>query len=94
MGTLRYDVNEDGHVQSYKISDVFRDILSRMVPPNKVAVRVVSNWGDGNVTCLARVKLYGLPAKGMEEKLEPPECEVMEEKKDKKEKERKLDKLG
>lgn len=79
VGALRYDVNADGHVQKYKIPGVIRDILSRMRPPKKVAVRVVSNWGDGDVTCLARVKLYGLPEKGTEEKLEPPEGGVREE---------------
>lgn len=73
MGALRYDIYADGHVQTYKIPKVIRDILSKMVPPKKVAVRVVSNWGDGNVTCLARVKLYGLPTEGTEEKLDPSE---------------------
>lgn len=83
VGALRYDVYADEHVQTYKIPKVIRDILSTMVPPNKVAVRVVSNWGDGNVTCLARVKLYGLPAEGTEEKLDPPEGWMVEEKKEK-----------
>lgn len=82
LGALWYDVNADGHVQKYKIPEVIRDILSRMLPPNKVMVRVVSNWGNGNVTCLARVKLYGLPVKGTAEKLEPPEEGGREEKKE------------
>lgn len=72
VGVLRYDIHADGHVQTYKIPKVISDILSEMVPPNKVAVRVVSTWEDGNVTCLVRVKLYGLPAKESEENLDPP----------------------
>lgn len=83
VGSLRYDVYADEHVQTYKIPKAIRDILSTMVPPNKVAVRVVSNWGDGNITCLARVKLYGLPPEGTEEKLDPPEGRVVDEKMEK-----------
>lgn len=94
VGALRYDINADGHVQTYKIPEAIRDILGTMVPPNKVAVRVVSNWGDGNVTCLARVKMYGLPEMGTEEKLEPPERGLREEEKEEKEGRGRLDTTG
>lgn len=73
VGAFRYDVYADGHVQKYKIPERVREVISRMIPTNRVAVRVVSNWGDGNVTCLARVKLYGLQERRTEEKLDPPE---------------------
>lgn len=74
LGALRYDVHADGHVQKYKIPERVREVMSaRMLATNKVAVRVVSNWGDGKVTCLVRVKLYGLQEMATEEKLNPPE---------------------
>lgn len=72
VGTLRYDIYADEHAQTYKIPKEIRGMLTKMVPPNKVAVRVVSTWEGGNVTCLVRVKLYRLPAEGLEEKLDPP----------------------
>lgn len=73
VGALLYDVYADRHVQKYKIPERVRDVMSGMLPTKRVAVRVVSNWGDVNVTCLVRVKVYGLQEEGTDEELDPPE---------------------
>lgn len=73
IGALRYNVYTDKIAQRYKIPDGVREVMNGMLPTNKVAVRVVSNWGNGNATCLARVELYGLQVNGTEEELDPPD---------------------
>lgn len=53
IGLFRYEIDTARNVQDFRIEYDFK------IPMKRFAIRVISNWGDLNETCLVRVRLYG-----------------------------------
>lgn len=53
IGLFRYEIDTARNVQEFRIEYDFKITMKRF------AIRVISNWGDLNETCLVRVRLYG-----------------------------------
>lgn len=56
--------NIHAHQEAQKFPVAFSDIAIE-----RVAVRIDSNWGNSNQTCLVRAKLHGIDKSGIEERL-------------------------
>lgn len=67
IGRWIYDIYAYQNVQEFRIPI---DLVRLGVTVNEVAIRVNSNWGNVDLTCLARVRMYGKDQSGTEEQLE------------------------
>ncbi|KAK2867927.1 hypothetical protein FQN49_003337 [Arthroderma sp. PD_2] len=56
VGTWTYDINAEHHIQRFRLQAVI-DLPNARV--QRVVVRVTSNWGGRQHTCLYRVRLHG-----------------------------------
>ncbi len=61
-GKWTYNVHANQEAQKFSVA--FVDIAIQ-----RVAVRIASNWGNSNITCLVRAKLHGIDKSGIEETL-------------------------
>ena len=71
VGRWIYNIYEQSHVQGFRIKT---PLLEYGVHTSKVAVRVNSNWGNMEHTCINRFRMHGVDASGFKESLEegPP----------------------
>lgn len=53
IGVFRYEIDMARNVQEYQIK------YDLKIPMKRFAIRVISNWGYLDETCLVRVRLYG-----------------------------------
>ncbi|KAI8374631.1 UNC-like C-terminal-domain-containing protein [Radiomyces spectabilis] len=56
LAVVRYDIRKPQAIQTFDIA------LNRYVIFDAVLLRVLSNWGDSDYTCLYRVRVHGAPA--------------------------------
>ncbi len=64
VGRFRYEIDAFENVQRFRIP------YELEVPVQLVAIRVKSNWGNLDDTCLVRVRLHGVDKSGFTEKLD------------------------
>ena len=67
VGRWQYDIWTKQDLQTFTVP---LPLAQYGVSTNKVAVRVNSNWGNVDFTCLSRLRLYGEDASGEMEKLD------------------------
>ena len=67
IGRWIYNIYEEDNIQTFKIPLPLRDYG---VQTTKIAIRVNSNWGDVDVTCVNRLRLHGHDTSGLVEELE------------------------
>ena len=70
LGRWIYDLYAYQNVQEFQIPV---NLVRMGVAVNEVAIRVNSNWGNFDRTCLARVRMFGKDQSGIEEYLEDRE---------------------
>ncbi|ODQ52121.1 hypothetical protein SAICODRAFT_8334 [Saitoella complicata NRRL Y-17804] len=56
IAKFTYDVYEEQAIQTFPIADVIKDAA---VPVEQIVIRVLSNWGNVDYTCLYRVRIHG-----------------------------------
>lgn len=66
IGRWRYNIYAEDNVQKFPIELEMGDVSSR-----KFAVRVMNNWGDYELICLVRARLYGIDRSKVRERLMP-----------------------
>lgn len=66
IGRWRYNIYAEDNVQKFPIELEMGDVSSR-----KFAVRVMNNWGDYEMICLVRARLYGIDRSKVRERLMP-----------------------
>lgn len=66
IGRWRYNIYAEDNVQKFPIELEMGDVSSR-----KFAVRVMNNWGDYEMICLVRARLYGIDRSKVHERLMP-----------------------
>lgn len=66
IGRWRYNIYAEDNVQKFPIELEMGDVSSR-----KFAVRVMNNWGDSNMICLVRARMYGIDRSKVRERLMP-----------------------
>lgn len=66
IGRWRYNIYAEDNVQKFPIELEMRDISSK-----KFAVRVMNNWGNPVLICLARARLHGIDRSNIHERLQP-----------------------
>ena len=69
VGRWIYDIYANRREQNFLVP---LSLSNYGVSTTKVAVRVNSNWGNINYTCLSRLRLYGEDTSGTTEKLDSP----------------------
>ena len=62
VGNWIYNIHANQEAQKFSVAFVDRAI-------QRVAVRIASNWGNPNITCLVRAKLHGIDMSGIKETL-------------------------
>lgn len=67
VGRWIYNVYRGNHIQTFKIPS---PLLDYGVDTSKVAVRVNSNWGNVDYTCINRLRLHGVDTSGIVDDLE------------------------
>lgn len=66
IGRWRYNIYAEDNVQKFPIELEMGDVSSR-----KFAVRVMNNWGDYDMICLVRARLYGIDRSKVRERVMP-----------------------
>ncbi|KAI9812368.1 MAG: hypothetical protein M1826_002835 [Phylliscum demangeonii] len=56
LARFEYDIRQDNHVQTFPVEFDFERSGAQVV---MVSVRILSNWGDEERTCLYRVRVHG-----------------------------------
>ncbi len=67
VGRWFYDINTQQEAQTLRIPLPLHEYG---IKTSSVAVRVNSNWGDADFTCINRLRLHGVDASGITERLE------------------------
>ena len=67
VGRWMYDIYAPSHVQGFKMA---APLLELGVQTTKVAIRVNSNWGNVDYTCINRFRMHGVDVSGYKEYLE------------------------
>lgn len=66
IGRWRYNIYAEDNIQKFPIELEMGDVNSR-----NFAVRVINNWGDNELICLVRARLYGIDRSKVRERLLP-----------------------
>lgn len=66
IGRWRYNIYAEDNVQKFPIELEMGDVSSQ-----KFAVRVMNNWGDSDMICLVRARLYGIDRSKVRERVMP-----------------------
>lgn len=66
IGRWRYNIYAEDNIQEFPIELEMGDVNSR-----NFALRVINNWGDYELICLARARLYGIDRSKVRERLMP-----------------------
>ena len=67
VGRWMYNIHAPSHIQGFKMA---APLLEFGVKTTKVAIRVNSNWGNVDFTCINRFRLHAVDVSGYEEELE------------------------
>ena len=59
VGRWMYDIHAKSNIQGFKVLAA-PDLADHNITTSKLAVRVNSNWGNRNMTCVNRFQMFGL----------------------------------